>query len=252
MLYLVNKDLRKVYNPVMNVKPPKSLLELTKNLENQLYESRKKIAKRIISSHDNLSGDNWYLFCVFYLKASKKLINDLPENQTNTYDFESDRALIIPSFFLFKHTLELLTKFVVITIEGKNQKDHNVYKILKELNVAKFQKKINWEKVSLAFNIKVHVSKAIGKKMIEDLKNLAEKYVFNIGFNNANYIVVDNSNELYRYPTTNQVQFEVDPISLFEAEAKDIRMIKEDIEVLERIFKLSVVLFSESKLFYNN
>jgi hypothetical protein len=76
----------------------------------------KEILNRTIQNYYHKATDNWFIFCIFYLEASKKLIEGLPEKDDELNNFDEERAIIVPTIYTFKHTLELILKYISISL----------------------------------------------------------------------------------------------------------------------------------------
>lgn len=221
------------------------------NSLDHLLSIAKDYQKKQIDSYNNDSNSNWFLFLIFYILTVKKLINDLPDKKSSSAKIDENRATIVPTIYLFKHTLELLFKYAQVTIQ-KQVGNHDINSIKRSFDIGKIYRALKIEKISEEFGNDVIKTKKIIKKTFDDLELLSDDYFFGhflyFSKKDLNFTIIDKQNELFKYPVNHNVNIQMSPISLYELDEKSIEKIKKDFSKLEQIFSNLFLFFSKSNL----
>lgn len=220
-------------------------------LFNDVLSTAKALEKDQIDSYNNDANSNWFLFLIYYVVTVRKLLKDLPEEPINGDDLDENRATIVPTIYLFKHTLELLFKYAQVTIQKKIG-NHDINNIKRSFNIRDIYKILNIEEIAKKMDKDDSETKTQIKKTFKDLESLSDDYFFGhflyFSKKDLNFTIIDKQNELFKYPVNHNLNIQVSPHSLYNLNKESIKKIKGDFKNLEEIFNNLVIYFSESNL----
>jgi len=223
--------------------------ENVKSLQDLISKTSKELNLRTIKNYKYKSASNWYAYSLYYLSATKNLVNyidKINENSENN-NYDERKGSIIPTYFLFKHTLELVLKFIYISLNFKNIITHDISEIFENIKINELEKKFNWINISKELNRNEEELKQLLKKYFKILEELSDNYLFHVNLLSSikkmNFVIVDEENEIFKYPRTNKVKFQIDPISLYDLTKKEIDKLKVDFIDLNNCFNVFQLFF---------
>lgn len=232
---------------------PKTLVEISESLKREQQNLFKKMINGLIQSHKHKSSSSWFIYCLYYMELLRTIVNIIPnptkEDKEST-NFDPKKAIIVPYFYNFRHTLELLLKFIFVSIEEKIEPSHDILKILNSITDKKIKLAVDIKQSALDLAISEDKVKEIIEKKHIVITELVEKYFFQFHLldklSPRSFIIVDEKNELYRYPETN-CTIQINPLYMYDL-AKDDRVVselKDDFKKLESCLSFFSVIFKK-------
>lgn len=196
-----------------------------------LYESLAKYRREMLGpSIGTFRKDDsvlWFSYTEDYLAALEILINQkLEHEQMPLTNYEKNR-LTIPIFFVFKHTIELCSKSILLAFNNGFDKTHSLEKIslaIKDVQKNRHKLKSSLNKAPQTID-KIRLlgagdeNKALNNMSgyLTKLVQLLEDYFFNVHLFETmrSIMVADVNNELFRYPESNSISIVLNNYDFF-------------------------------------
>jgi hypothetical protein len=219
----------------------------TKDRSTTFDEIKAAIHKESLSSYKGLKSqrandlkNGWFHFSLAYLAVSKTLISKSIDDNS----FEG-RMHIIPALFNFRHSIELVLKFLAKFLGISLDKTHDISDLLDKVLLSLRKKS--------AFKIEAFIKEMREKghrisesgmdehidELVNDLEGIVNKHYFQAplqaSLNNEDFFMEDHSNELFKYPEARNITINISSISLINIKSQELELIKSDIEKMDSI-----------------
>lgn len=223
----------------MNANSDQKVKDEIQKVRKEKKDIVRKMIDKLIKGGQYEDSTYWFVYCLYYMEMLKILIDNFPTNKNNNLNLDPQKAIIVPYFYNFRHTLELLLKYIYISVENKPEQTHDIFKILKSISSKKIIKKSSNKTTTDEL-----------EKNINGIKELVETYFFNFYFfdklKEGNFLLIDRQNEMFRYPNTNDVSISIDPLSIYDLgnDINTVEDIKSDFNKLREVFGFFVSILT--------
>lgn len=233
-----------------------------KNTQSELKKKIREIkTKEIQNISDIYNGNNsngWFFFSVYFISATgvliKKIEEEYSQNSKKGTSFQS--FIYVPLIFLFRHTLELILKFVYVSQTKNVSKDnintHDLTDIFDKIKKVKISSKENIDIYSKKYPSlkKGDISKKIDltKGYLEYLSNkywLQTDFILTMFDSKSNlptFSIFDSQNELFKYPIANKVQVVFNPLEMCKLDEDLISSLKDDFNKLSEVLNVFAII----------